>query len=302
MTHTPRSHHQYGRITILFNPNSTGASERLALKLDKQLAAKLPGQQIEHIPTQHKGHAETLAYELAKSADRPLIISSSGDGGYHEVINGLMRASAEGANPVAGLLPAGNANDHYRDLHDINIGTAIAEQREQYVDLLRLRAKSKGKDIERYAHSYIGLGLTPEAGEKLNQARVKWLSEAWIIARVLLFLSSVRIIVDGDVRHYDSVVCSNVTKMSKILKISKTASPDDGKFEVTAFRRRNKLQLISSLIKATTIGMPNAKQTTSYTFKTLDPTLVQLDGEIITLDPDCTTTIDIVPTALRCIV
>ncbi len=292
----------YSLIAIIYNPKSTGASRRLAKQLERKLAKRLPQQKVQLIPTKHAGHAEELAGEITRHYKRPLIISSSGDGGYNEVINGILHAGHAAGKPVAGLLPAGNANDHYHQLHTQETIDAIADQQEQYIDVLELTATASARTMHRYAHSYIGVGLTPEAGDKLNRSRFKLLSEVWIVAKVLLFLSSVKLVVDGETRHYDSLVFSNISKMSKILKLSQSAKPHDGKFEITSFRRRNKPRLIRSLLKATTIGLPGDRQATEYAFTTVNPTLVQLDGEILRLDAGCEVQIKIAPAALRCIV
>ena len=292
----------YTSISVIFNPESTGASEKLAGQFVKKLLVTLPLQKVDLLPTSHKGHAEKLAYTLALGSARPLIISSSGDGGYHEVINGLMKAQVEGAQPVAGLLPAGNANDHYRGLHSIDIVDAIVTQQEQYIDLLQLSTICQEKPLQRYAHSYIGLGLTPKAGQQLNRSKLKRLNEVWIVAKVLLNLSSITLKVNGELRHYDSLVFSNVPKMSKILKLSHNSTASDGKFEVTSFRRRNKLRLIVALLKATTHGPVTERHTSSYRFSTVTPTLVQLDGEIITIDANCASHVTIAPAVLRCII
>ncbi|TAH36294.1 diacylglycerol kinase [Candidatus Saccharibacteria bacterium] len=292
----------YSLIAIIYNPKSTGASKRLARQLQRKLTKRLPEQKIKLIPTKHAGHAEQLAGEITRRYKRPLIVSSSGDGGYNEVVNGILHARKKGHEPVAGLLPAGNANDHFHELHTQDSVEAIAEQYEQYIDVLSFTATTKGQPVQRYAHSYIGIGLTPEAGYKLNQSRLKLLSEAWIVAKVLLFLSSVKVLINGEVRHYDSLVFSNVTKMSKILKLSQTAKPHDGKFEITAFRRRNKPQLIRSLLRTATVGLVGDRQETEYSFTTINPTLIQLDGEVMRIDAHCEVHVTIVPAALRCIV
>lgn len=292
----------YDVIAIIYNPKSTGPGQRLAQRLKRQLASRAPRETVQIIPTKRQGHAEELAAELTRRHKHPLIISASGDGGYNEVVNGITSANGFTKRPVAGLLPAGNANDHYREQHGDNLAQAIARHDEKPIDLLSLTARSGGRILQRYAHSYIGVGLTPEAGHKLNESRFKLFSEVWIVAKVLLFLQSVRLVVNGEVRHYDSLVFSNVSRMSKILKLSETAHPDDGRFEVTAFRRRNKPQLIASLLKATTRGLKNDKHVKRYTFKTTARTLVQLDGEILRVDANTRVTVRIAPKALRCIV
>src|SRR5206468_12869554 len=148
----------YTAITIIYNPISTGPGEKMADKLAATLKKTLPKKIISVVPTEYAGHAEVLAYKAAKASKRPLIISASGDGGYHEVVNGLMKAQQEGSQPVAGLLPAGNANDHYRHVHKGDIVEAILNAREKQIDLLKLSAISKRRPITRFAHSYIGLG------------------------------------------------------------------------------------------------------------------------------------------------
>jgi diacylglycerol kinase (ATP) len=293
---------QYTSIAIIYNPNSTGSSEDLARDLDTKLRQAMPGFPVELIATTHAGHAEELAYDRARASTNALIVSASGDGGYHEVVNGLMRAKAEGADPVAGLLPAGNANDHFNNLHHHDIVEAIAGGIEQKIDLLELSGTRDGKPYNRYAHSYIGLGLTPQAGAELNKTKLNWLNEMWIVVKVLFTLRPVRLMVDGHRQAFDSLIFSNVTRMSKVITLAEDASAKDGKFEVTAFHRRNKLRLIASLVKASTLGLAGDTQVTSYKFTTIRRTLVQLDGEITTLDATTEVKIGLARADFRCIV
>jgi diacylglycerol kinase (ATP) len=291
----------YTTISIIYNPNSTGSAKQLADALQQRLKNQpIP---VDIVPTKHAGHAEELAYKLATASACPLIISSSGDGGYHEVINGVMRAQRKGATPIVGLLPAGNANDHFQGVHEYDdIADAILADNTKPVDLLRFTYHSQGTTIERYAHSYIGVGLTPKAGLELNKHRLNPLVEAWIVFRVLLFLRPVHLRIAGKIRAYDSLIFSNVPKMSKVLSLSAVASVHDGKFEVTAFRRRNKLQLIRTLLTATTSGLRGEHQVTDYSFEATKRTLVQLDGEIVKIDPKAVTSVTIAPGALQCVI
>ena len=293
---------EYTSITIIYNPNSTGSGKKLAADLKKTLASVVPKHNVELLQTEHAGHGETLAYDLAIASKRALVISASGDGGYHDVVNGLMRAQAEGAKPVAGILPAGNANDHFKNLHRGDFADAIAGGKHQVIDLLKLTTTIDGQQYTRFAHSYIGIGLTPQAGRELNKTSLNRLKEAWIITRVLLTVTAVHIKVRGKVRTYDSLIFSNIGDMSKILSLSNISEANDGKFEITAFRRRNRLKLIATLFKATTTGIKGDRQATTYSFTTIHPTLVQLDGEIRTIDAGAKATITIEPRLLSCIV
>lgn len=292
----------YSTIAIIYNPTSTGSSEHLAKDFAAALHQALPEQSIELIATEHAGHAEELAYDIATNSARPLIISSSGDGGYHEVVNGAMKAQAEGAHPVTSLLPAGNANDHYRNLHDGDLVEQIASGTTTAIDLLKLSSRTKGQPVERYAHSYIGFGLTPLVGKELNKVKLSLLTEFFVVARALLTIKPVRLKIGDKARRYESVICSNVDEMSKYLKISQPSSIRDGKFEVTIFKRRNKLRLIMTLLKASLQGVHEDQQVSEFTLATVQPTLVQADGEIIRLDAQSEVRITTAHRALTCVV
>lgn len=294
---------KYTSITIIYNPNSTRAGKASASEFEQQLGAKLPGQNIALVPTEYAGHAEELAYQYAKASKRPLIISASGDGGYHEVVNGLMRAQAEGARPLASLLPAGNANDHFHNLHSQDLVDAIAEAKIQVIDLLKLGYKTRrDRPITRYAHSYIGLGLTPQAGMELNKHRLNPFWEVWISMRAVLGVRPVQLRVGHQVYTYDSLIFSNIKKMSKIFSLSDVADASDGRFEITAFHRRNKLQLIARLLTASTRGLKGSRQASSYTFQTIKKTPIQLDGEIHSLPANTQVEVRIEPLTLHCVI
>jgi diacylglycerol kinase family enzyme len=156
--------------------------------------------------------------------------------------------------------------------------------------------------VERYAHSYIGIGLTSKAGKELNKNKLNRFNELVIVLRVLFFMRPTRISVQGKVHSYDSVIFSNINKMSKVLKLSEDASPSDGKFEVMAFRRRSKFKLIRALIKSSILGLKGDQQVTNYEFRTLKRTSIQLDGEITMIDANSDVKIGIEPKALACIV
>ena len=87
----------FDRIVIIFNPQSTGNAPRSAEELRDELARRLPGVPLELSPTQHAGHARDLAREAAGSG-RPLLVSVSGDGGYNEVVDGVMQAGDSAAS------------------------------------------------------------------------------------------------------------------------------------------------------------------------------------------------------------
>lgn len=292
----------YTTIAVIYNPNSTGSSGAIAKKFVKKLQTRIPKQKVELIATERVGHAEELAYSIATASKKSLIISSSGDGGYNEVVNGAMKAQKEGCTVTTGLLPGGNANDHHRNLHEKDILDAIVENDTRNIDLIKLRGKSDGKKIARYAHSYIGFGLTPNVSQELNKTKLNIFNEVWLVARVLFIVRSVKLKIGLKAKHYDSIVISNVDTMAKYVKISQRSSVTDGKFEVTIFKRRNKLQLISVLLKASLTGVKENMRVSKFTLRTVDKTAVQTDGEIITLDARSRVVITAEKQILTCII
>ena len=292
----------YSLIAVIYNPNSTGSSKTMAEAFVNDVRARLPEQNVELIATEYAGHAGELAYSLAKESDNALIISSSGDGGYNEVVNGAMKAQKEGATVTTGILPAGNANDHHRNVSDGNIIDLIADGQTKTIDLLKIIGTSNGAAVERYAHSYIGVGFTPKIAKVLNKNKLNIFNEVWLVARMLIIVRPIRLKIGAKIKHYESVIFSNVDSMSKYLKISQPSPLDDGKFEVTIFKRRDKLKFILTLLKASFGGVKEDKRVTEFTFETVDKTLVQMDGEVLTLDANTSVTTTIEKQVLNCVV
>lgn len=292
----------YTSIAVIYNPKSTGPSKTMAKEFADNLHERLPKQKIELIATKHAGHGEELAYEIAKKSKNPLIISSSGDGGYNELVNGAMKAQNEGYTVTTGLLPAGNANDHFRNLNKQDMVDLVARNKTRQIDLLKVKSTTDGKPIERYAHSYVGIGLTPKVGKELNKTDLNLFTEVWLVARSLITIRPVRLKIGKKAHTYESVIFSNVDEMSKYMKISQPSRVDDGKFEVTIFTRRLKLKLILLLLKASIVGVKQDKRVARFSLETIGKTLVQTDGEIITIDASSKLVVTAEKQVLRCVI
>jgi diacylglycerol kinase family enzyme len=292
----------YSLIAVIYNPNSTGSSKTMAEAFVNDVRTRLPEQNVELIATEYAGHAGELAYSIAKESDNALIISSSGDGGYNEVVNGAIKAQKEGATVTTGILPAGNANDHHRNVSEGNIIDLIGEGKTKTIDLLKISGTSNGAPVERCAHSYIGVGFTPKIAKVLNKNKLNIFNEVWLVARMLIIVRPIRLKLGTKVRHYESIIFSNVDSMSKYLKISQPSPLDDGKFEVTIFKRRDKLKFILTLLKASFGGVKEDKRVSEFAFETVDKTLVQMDGEVLSLDANTSVVTTIEKQVLRCVV
>lgn len=294
MANQPNRNRVVSPVAIIFNPNSTGDGEANARALQKQLEAA--GLKVELMPTKHAGHAITLAKKFADMHKSGMVISSSGDGGYHEVVNGVMQSKHPSV--ITGVLPSGNANDHYHSLHHGNTVKRIASGKYDEIDMLKVVTKS----WTHFAHSYAGLGMTPQIGKELTKATLNPLLEAWLVIKNLVQIRPVKIQVNGVVQRYDNLVFSNTPRMSKYLTLSTEASVADGQFEITRVKTTKPWGLVQHLFRATAGQIDDAPQATTYTFTVLRKTTIQLDGEVYTIQPGDEVTVSCEHKKLRCIV
>jgi diacylglycerol kinase family enzyme len=291
----------FDHIAIIFNPQSTGDAPANARGLAKELATALPNIPCELLPTERPGHAEGLAYTFASEHPNALIVSASGDGGYNEVINGALRAGAEGAKPICAVLPSGNANDHAHSLQGRPLSKLIRAGSVTEIDVLQVRIHDPDKPAERYAHSYVGLGLTPKVAVELNKHKLNRLVEAWIVFWELLRFRPVAIEIGDRKVALDSLVCGNVPQMAKILSLSGDADPRDGRFELTVIEHRHKFSLFSQLLKGVFNEIGAVKQLETYVFGVVETTLLQCDGELMEAAAGSTVEVAICPRLLRTI-
>lgn len=270
-------------VVILYNPNSTGDSFKNAQKLKNSLKKAGYKHTVSLVGTQHKNHAEEIAQQYGATTARVFLVSSSGDGGYHELINGLV--STDNKTVVAGLLPSGNANDHFHAQSGMDVVQSVMHNETKFVDVLEVRAKINGKRWTRYAHSYVGLGISPAIGSELNHYELNPVNEKVLLAKKLFQFKRVKIILNGKPQKITSLVCANIPRMSKVLKIGQNKPADDGKFEVTIVGARSRLRIIAALFKAISVGLQEIESTTSFSFKTVSKVSIQLDGEVYDIDP-----------------
>lgn len=286
----------YSGVHIIYNPKSTGDSQSMARDLKKKLQASLKDAEVKLVATKHAGHAWELAREIASSQKNPLIISSSGDGGYNEVINGVMESGNR--NAVCAVLPAGNANDHSRTMHDQSLHELILNNKATRLDLIKVTAN----DSVRYAHSYVGLGLTPVVATELNRHDLNAFRETWLALSTFFKYRPFKIRHAGKVLRLDSLLFANINQMAKVLTLAPENRPDDGKFEVVIFPAGRKWHLIKRLTQAATANLETAKRQNKYEFTVIKRMPMQLDGEVMALRPGAEVTVESAHKVLRTIV
>lgn len=274
----------FDHIAIIYNPNSTGDAPEMAEDLAKQIDthADIIGVSAALTPTKHAGHAIELAKAVALKYKRPLIVSVSGDGGYNEVINGAMQAKEKSskAQPVTAVVGAGNANDHRRVMRDEPLIELIKNGDIRSFDLLHIAAKAKGYSLSRYAHSYIGFGVTPQVGNELNKHGKSLIREIKTILKTYRIYAPFRIQRDGRKMLLDNLLFANINEMAKFIKLDDENTVRDGKFEVIALRHRSKIHMLGTLLRAAVVGFSNTPSHQAYSLTCPDALPIQLDGEI----------------------
>ncbi|MEN3270298.1 diacylglycerol kinase family protein [Pseudonocardia sp.] len=289
----------FDRVVVIFNPQSTGRAPELAEELRADLLERLPGTPVTMSPTQRAGHGRDLAREAAASG-RPLIVSVSGDGGYNEVVDGVMRAGND--DVVCAVMAAGNANDHRRTIKERPLIDAVVTGEVRRIDLLRLTVGTGSDARTHYAHSYIGVGLTPVVAVDLEKGGKGSLREIVSVVRTFARFRPFPIeLEDGSRRSVDSLVFANINQMAKYATVSDAGRPDDGRFEVITLPHTAKWRILAVAIRAATTGLGPQPTATRYGFTTLGPTPLQLDGEVLALDGATPVCVEVAPRALATI-
>ena len=286
----------FERITVIFNPQSTGPAPQRAEELKDTLADRLPDVPLHLCPTECAGHARELAAQAAATG-RPLIVSVSGDGGYNEVVDGVMHAG--NPNAVCAVLAAGNANDHRRSTGEQPLVDAIVTGDVRHIDLLRLTVGSDSDAHTRYAHSYIGMGLTPIVAIDLEKGGKGSFKEIVSVVRTFAKFRPFTIDVDpGGLRSLDSLLFANIDEMAKYATLSEDSRPDDGRFEIIALPHTAKWRILAVALKAATRGLGPQPTARHYRFTTVKPIPMQLDGEVIAVEAATSVSVDIAAGAL----
>ena len=283
----------FDAVEIVYNPNSTGNASERAQELADELAERAPDLPVTMRPTERAGHGREIARDAARSG-RPLVVSVSGDGGYNDVVNGLMDAEVD--EVFAAVLAAGNANDHRRTTRERPLADAIVDGDVSRLDLLRM---SVGDRAPRYAHSYIGLGITPTVALELEKGGKGSIREVISTIRSFARFRPFEIETDSGTEQFDSVIFANIREMAKFAELSDGGRPDDGRFEVIILRHTAKWRVLVTAVRAALRGLGPQPTAREYHFRTHDPMPVQVDGEVDEFERGAAVTVAIAPGAVH---
>jgi diacylglycerol kinase family enzyme len=247
--------------------------------LQRDIATDLPGVDIELLPTDFAGHARDLARSAAAKG-APLIVSVSGDGGYNEVVNGVLDVPSSRA--VCTVLPAGNANDHHRSMPEKPLTEAIRENQVRRIDLLRITFRGVHREQVHYAHSYIGFGLTPLMAIGIEKGGKGKILELLSVARTLSNLRPFELVRDdGATARFDSLILANISRMAKYGTVSESHHPNDGQFEVVTLPHAGRWKMALMTLRAVTLGLGHQPSVSRYAFTTRNAVPCQIDGEVV---------------------
>lgn len=273
---------RFDRIVLVFNPGKPGMTARIS-ELRRELGAGTPDLQVDLLPTEFAGHARDLARTVAATGS-PLIVSISGDGGYNEVVNGVMDVSDSKA--VCTVVAAGNANDHHRSMPERPLPEAVRDDPVRKIDLLRITFGKEQPEQVHYAHSYIGFGLTPLMAIGIESGGKGKILELVSVARTLSHLSPFELVrADGATARLDSLILANISRMAKYGTVSESVRPDDGRFEVVTLPHSGRWKMALMTLRAVTLGLGNQPSVSRYAFTTRDTVPCQIDGEVRHLPP-----------------
>ncbi|WP_432510834.1 diacylglycerol/lipid kinase family protein [Kineococcus sp. SYSU DK001] len=283
------------RVVVVLNPNSTGDGPSNARQLRDDLQGVVD---VELVETQRAGHAEEIARDAVREQDGTLVVSASGDGGYHEVVNGVVT----GGRGLAAVLPSGNANDHATATQDRPLAEAIRDVvgggRVTPMDLLEV----SGAGRTRVAHSYAGVGITPVAAAALNEHDLDAVKESLLVVRAFWRYRPLTITHDGHDIRLDSLVFANIDRMAKYAQLADDSAPDDGRYETLLIPHRGKLRLLAEFARVLRGAHEVRSRTEPYEFRTHTPMPLQLDGEVFQVDAGSSVTVRCLPLALRTVV
>ena len=286
----------FDRIVLIYNPANPRVSLTLAESVRDHLCRRWPDMPVTLQPTGYPGHARELA-ATAAATGQPLIVAVSGDGVYNEVVNGIM--DVEGSSAVSAVAAGGNANDHRRSTRRMPLVAAIIDGRARHLDLLRLTVRTNDAVWSRYAHSYIGFGLTPLMAIGLKKDKKGTVRELISVMRTFNSLEPVKIVrAGGEQELYDSLVFANVARIAKYGLISNSGRPDDGLFEVVSCPHRGRWRIALMVLRAATVGLGRQPRVSRCELVTTKAAPIQIDGEVMHVDANSQVVIDCVSHAL----
>ena len=290
------------RACVILNPHANRGVGR-SVERDLTQAAHAAGWQATLLTTDFPGHEVELGKRAA--AERwPLIIAAGGDGTVHGVANALL---ATNSDAVLGHIPIGTGNDFAKTL-----GLAPRKSVDNLLHILTkgmVRRFDVGLVMNEYFVNGMGIGFGAEVvRQTLNMKRLKgfFLYLGAVYKTFWHFDPPTVEIRAGEHSHSGAVTLVEVaigTTAGGGFKLTPTAEPDDGLFDVCVIDKVSTIQFlrwVPRCIKGTHVDLEPVTlfQTPHVTVTGVSgPLSLHLDGELRAA-PDTSVTVELVPRRL----
>ncbi len=274
-------------ILLVYNPFAGhGKAGKAFSEVKKMIHSK--GLTFDLRFTKKRGDAKRMVAE----ADFSLydgIISSGGDGTFHEVLNGYYINKSKKRPPI-GVLPIGTGN-----VFAIELGLKSYEF-EKAIDIIKKKnikkidiGYCKTHNQELYFHNILGFGMVADINDAANKYKIFGNSSytfAAIEKVLLLHTYDLEIILDGKAINQKNVFVeiSNTRYTGTSFIMAPEAKVDDGLFDVTISKktsRWNALRIMLQIFKGTHINNKDVDyiKAKEIIVKTKDHKTLTPDGE-----------------------
>lgn len=289
-------------LLVILNP-AAGRGGASSLWPELRRAFRAAGARAELALTSARGHAVELA-EAAARAGWPGVVAVGGDGVVHEVVNGLMRAEADGVQGTAlGVIGAGSGNDFVKMLdlpvhHPTLAARRIATATPRPIDVGRVNKCLAGRGPEGVWYFTNGVGMGFDAQVAVHASRVRRLRGfaiyAAAVVRTLSELRSprMRVEIDGVVVADRPLVLATIGNgrcHGGSFWLCPDAGVEDGLFDVLVADARSVprvLALLPSVMKGRHVGAPGVTIHRGRVARVIseEPIPIHADGELVADD------------------
>ncbi|WP_274364550.1 diacylglycerol/lipid kinase family protein [Paenibacillus thermotolerans] len=245
--------------------------------------------------TEYRGHAVSLASEMARGDGVLSVTAIGGDGTVNETVQGLY-----GTGVPFGCIPAGSGNDYIRGL---NLPRDPESALHRIVNR-QLKRIDLGKAAGRYFVNTFGAGFDGEVARANNDSAYKgWmnklglgsLSYAITVVSTLASYQPKRITIeiDGAKQAFADVwmvVAANIPYYGGGMMICPDAVNDDGRFEVCVVHGLTRLQLLRFfplIYKGAHVTLPYVTflKGRQLSIESEQPIVSHVDGETLQTNP-----------------
>jgi YegS/Rv2252/BmrU family lipid kinase len=275
------------RPLVILNPAAgRGRARRAWPAVEREL--REVGIELEVVATTGPGDAARHAERAARQ--HRAVIAAGGDGTVHEVVNGLLRASAERETVPLGVVPLGSGDDFAKLLRPGHAAERLARNGIRRFDAGRIRAENRtcyfanGMDVGFGAHAARNVGSVPRFFTGLG-------AYLGALGLTVIRYPNLRLhlrLDDGPVSQQDTTMAAvmNGRSFGGSFHVTPDASPEDGWLDLMIAQRVSRariLQLVPKIMRGSHAGEPDLRMLRArrVLIDSDAPLVVEADGQIV---------------------